>query len=120
MVCVAALRAPAALPERDADEPISYKFDRRRGVRRPAPAWLSATFADGSGRFGVAGVEVIDAGPQGFGLRTNRHFEPGMTLSLYTAGGRFPVIFASVVRCDPDADGHFAIGLSTATPRRAA
>jgi hypothetical protein len=119
MVCAAALRAPAVLPERDAEEPVSYKFDRRRGLRRAAPGWLPATFTDGAGRFGVAGVDVLDAGPGGLGLRSNRPIEPGMTISLHHPGARFAAITATVIRCTPGDGETYLIGLST-TPRRAA
>lgn len=118
MVCVAATWAPAALCERSAEEPVSYKFDRRRGRRLPAPCSMPATYSDGEGRFGVTCVEVVDAGPAGMGLRAACFVEPGMTVSLHTPGCRFPAVTAKVVRCIPSDDG-FRIGLST-RPERAA
>lgn len=118
MVCAAGLRAPAALSERDAEEPVSYKFDRRRGVRRLAPGWLPATFADGAGRFGIAGVEIVDACPAGLGVRSNCEIAPGMSVSLHPYGCRFPALTGTVVRCAAHAEG-YEVAIST-LPGRAA
>jgi hypothetical protein len=118
MVCAATLRASLVLPEREAEVADSYKFDRRRGPRRFAPGWLSATYGDGDGHFGVASVQLIDAGPAGLGMRTRAHLQPGMSVSLHPPGARFASLTATVVRCTPDEDG-YTIGLST-LPVRAA
>jgi hypothetical protein len=126
MVCaLAAPRARAALSERSCEEPDSYKFDRRRGRRIPAPApgsppaSMPATFNDGAGRFGVTSVEIVDAGPSGMGVRASCFVEPGMTLNLHNAGGRFPALTATVVRCEAREEG-FSIGLAIRPGNRAA
>lgn len=122
MVCaLAAPRARAALSERSCDEPDSYKFDRRRGRRIPAPVpgSMPATFNDGAGRFGVTSVDLVDAGPSGMGVRALCFVEPGMTLNLHTAGGRFPAVTARVVRCEAREEG-FSIGLAIRPGNRAA
>lgn len=79
---------------------------------------MPATFTDGEGRFGVTSVEVVDAGPNGLGLRAACSIEPGMTLALHAPGCRFPAVTATVVRCIEGTDG-YRIGLST-SPSRAA
>ena len=120
MVCaLAAPRARVALDERFVQEPDSYKFDRRRGRRIPAPGSMSATFNDGAGRFGVTSVEIVDAGPSGMGVRSSCFVQPGMTLNLHNAGGRFPALSAMVVRCEVRDEG-YAIGLAIRPNNRAA
>jgi hypothetical protein len=118
MVCAASLRAPAALCEREAEEPVSYKFDRRRGARRAAPGWVRATFTDGDGRVGVAGLEVVDAGPAGMGVRSRCEIAPGMTVSLHPSRSPFAAVTGRVVRCAARGEG-FELGIST-FPGRAA
>ncbi len=119
MVCVAAQRAPAVLPERHADEPyFSYKFDRRQGPRHPASYSMPASYTDGRGRFGVTSVDVVDASSGGLGLLAACAIEPGMTLSLHAPGCRFPAVTATVVQCVASEDG-YRLGLAT-HPKRAA
>lgn len=123
MVCAAALRAPAALPERSVEEPVSFKFDRRRGRRLAStpPGSMRAVFADGEGRFGIAQVDLLDACPGGLGIRTTGEIEPGMTVSLHPQGSRFAAFTATVVHRTPCEDGYrLGLAIQRPQPHRAA
>ncbi|MCC6676060.1 MAG: hypothetical protein IT436_02845 [Phycisphaerales bacterium] len=96
-LCVPVSDETAAAPSGPAS---SYRFDRRRGTRRPAQGEPMAIFSDADGRHLIARVELLDSSDSGLGFLCPLAVEPGMGVALNTAGPGRPRFVGLIARCE--------------------
>lgn len=106
----------------------SYPLNRRRGERCTLQGELVALFTRPRDEEGPAAAivraQLIDAGPEGLGVRVDRPVSPGTPFAITGFAGRWPLgafrklTRGFVARCVPDGD-FFRLGL-TGSERRAA
>ena len=99
----------------------TLKLERRACEREPVTGSLSATYTNGTDRYGLTHLQLIDRSERGLGAYTRSAIEPGMQVTICPDGSRTPWMGAVCVRCEP-AKGQpevYRIGLAY-TPRRAA
>lgn len=96
----------------------TLKLERRASEREPATGAISATYTNGTDRYGLTHLQVVDRSDGGIGALTRSALEPGMRITICPEGSRTPWLGAVCVRCEP-AGELFRVGLAY-TPRRAA
>jgi hypothetical protein len=121
-----ALSTPVASDERARRNPLHetrnpLKLDRRREERHVIEenrrASVSATYSDGSTRFGITHFDILDESRSGLGVRSTTLIEPGMRVVICPPGSRIPWLAARAVRCAPEAEGRsFRVGLALTGP----
>lgn len=97
------------------------KLDRRREERHVIEenrrASVSATYSDGSTRFGITHFDILDESRSGLGVRSTTLIEPGMNVVICPPGSRIPWLAARAVRCAPEPEGRsFRVGLALTGP----
>ncbi len=114
--------APIPFPRpqgRSGKSPSAYKLERRVAHREPAAGIVSATFSNGTDRYGIARLSLIDRSHGGMGAWTSTPLEPGMTIALSPVGTAAAWLTGVVARCKQEGDGyhvglHFAPALAAA------
>lgn len=96
---------PRHIKERD-----PFKIERRRSLREPAEGVLAASYR-GEGRFGITHLQLLDRSDRGLGAHSDVRIDPGMTVTICPEGSTLPWVSATAVRCQPDAEGGYTVGL---------
>lgn len=118
------LRGPRLVD--DAASTKTLRFDRRyepRTLVRHAEDRsneLAVSYSSAGERFGITVLEVVDTSERGLGARSRVPIEAGMTVTICPAGSGVPWRSARAVRCTPERDGAYRVGLLLATPNSAA
>lgn len=97
----------------------AYKFNRRMAHREPAAGVVNATYSNGTDRYGIARLSLMDRSHGGMGAWTSTPLEPGMTIALSPVGTAAAWLTGVVARCKQEGDG-FHVGLSFAPALAAA
>jgi hypothetical protein len=88
----------------------SYKLERRCEKRHEADGTLCASYSNGSNRFGITYLELVDRSPHGLGAISRTRIEPGETVTICPEGSTIPWVSATAVRC-VERDGEYLVGL---------
>lgn len=89
------------------------RFNRRRGIRRPARGEAIASVAMDNGATAVASVRLVDAGLWGIGIQSPAPMEVGRTIRLYFNNEVLPGRTGRIARCTADPGGGWRVGIAT-------
>lgn len=96
----------------DPDAPMSVtQSDRRKTPRREMKGGAMAVFSSGLGAGTLVRVSLRDASWTGIGIKCPVKVEPGACVSLVPDDSMWPRQTGIVVRCEPDDEGGFLVGL---------
>jgi len=90
---------------------LSVPLERRRAPRRPAGGEAMAIFSTGVGVGALTSVTLLDSSRTGIAVRSRTEVAPGACVSLVPREATWPRQIGIVVRCEPDGDGGFRLGL---------
>ena len=96
----------------DDDTPPSLLFDRRTHTRLPAEGKLLAAVPATSSGIRLTQLELVDSSPAGIGVVTSGAVATGVPICLYPLGVSVARDYGVVVRCDPQSDGRYLIGIA--------
>ncbi|MDX2130792.1 MAG: hypothetical protein SFY69_01910 [Planctomycetota bacterium] len=91
--------------------PMKLESDRRKTPRRTMNGGAMAVFSDGPGPGTLSRVEVLDASWTGIGVRSPAPVMPGSSVSLVPESPMWPRQTGIVVRCEPDGQGAYRVGI---------
>lgn len=94
--------------------------ERRKTPRRVMNGGAMAVFSTGIGAGTLVRVEVLDASWTGIGLRCPVEVAPGASVSIVPDDALWPRQTGIVVRCEPDAQGGYRVGLLSRKQKAAA
>jgi hypothetical protein len=99
----------------------TLKLERRSSEREAAAGTMTATYTNGTDRYGLTHLDIVDRSEGGIGALTRSPIEPGMLVTLCPKGSGVPWLGTMCVRCEPAKNERelFHIGLAY-TRRRAA
>lgn len=90
---------------------LTLDTDRRKVPRRAMQGGAMAVFSDGPGPGALSRVDLVDASWTGIGVRSGVRVAPGTSVSLVPESPMWPRQTGIVVRCDPDGQGGYRVGI---------
>lgn len=99
------------LAHAEVETDTNTQTDRRRTPRRQMQGGAMAVFSTGLGAGMLVRVSLLDASWTGIGVRSPVAVEPGACVSLVPDDAMWPRQTGLVVRCEPDSEGGYRVGL---------
>lgn len=90
--------------------PDILRFERRICPRNHVDGAVTATYSDGE-QTGIVRLELLDTSLTGLGALVRRPLPSGARITLCPRGIPVPWRTATVVRCQPESDGFWSLGL---------
>lgn len=98
----------------------TIEMERRKTPRRPINSGAMAVFSSQPGAGTLARVDVIDASWTGIGVRSPIAVDRGSSVSLVPESPAWPRQIGVVVRCEPDDEGGYRLGILSKRQRAVA
>ncbi|MEM9066407.1 MAG: hypothetical protein AAGB51_13060 [Planctomycetota bacterium] len=90
---------------------LNLPEDRRRTARQPEAGTARGTITCPRGNTKLTVLELRDSCPGGLGVRAAVPAEIGSVVDIFPFAQPIPMTHAEVIRCEPDPEGGYRLGL---------